>query len=216
MIEEQDPGSIQVPEPKELRGIIEGVSRRKIRNALKFQYLTASRISEVCGKWAITGRSFETTIWKGEENPVLLFKIKSKTMKEIPRSVALPLDPKYEPWTNDLLIYCLNRQTEDRNKDIFNVSPRTIQRYAQKHFKGLSYYIEKYGDVPGHYRNILTHGLRHIRATELLNRYGFDGIDITIFCGWSITREVGMPKMAKRYVYGQWARYFPKLLIPYS
>lgn len=215
------PEDIQVPEPKEIREIIQSVSRTKIRTALMFQYITASRISEVCGKWAITGRSFETTTWGEEpEKPVLVFKLFSKTMNEIPRSVALPLEAKFEPWAKDVLMYCLNRQTQNKNGKIFKVAPRTIQRHCEKLFKGLSYFVEGYSHlkekVPGHYRNVITHGLRHIRATELLNKYGFDGIDITIFCGWSITRSLMMPRMAKRYVYGQWARYFPKLLKPYK
>lgn len=219
MSEKQLLENIQVPEPKEIRELIESVSKTKVRTALMFQYITASRISEVCGKWAITGRSFETTSWEETEKPVLLFKLFSKTMNEIPRVVAIPLEEVYEPWAKDVLTYCLNRQHLDRNKKIFKVSPRTIQRHSEKLFQGLSYYIEKYShykkDVPGHYRNFLTHGLRHTRATELLNRYGFDGIDLTIFCGWSISRTIGMPTMAKRYMYGQWARYFPKLLKPF-
>lgn len=222
MSEKELSETIQVPEPREIRALIESVSKTKVRTALKFQYITASRISEVCGKWAIMPKSFETTshIFRDEEHPLMIFKLFSKTMNEIPRSVALPLDGKYEPWAKDVLSYCLNRSTENKKRKIFNLSPRTVQRYCEKLFKGFSYFIEGYSHlkkkVPGHYRNVLTHGLRHIRATELLNKYGFDGIDITIFCGWSITRDFGMPRMAKRYVYGQWARYFPKLLKPYN
>jgi integrase len=93
-----------------------------------------------------------------------------------------------------------------------------IQKYGERVFHDLKYPIEDYARhgeaVAQHWRSITTHGLRHIRATELIMHYGFDGIDLAIFCGWSLKKEVAMPSMATRYLHMQWIRYFPKLLKP--
>lgn len=213
-----------VPTPLELREKIQNISKTKIRTALQFQYVTGTRISEVCGKYRLIGKHFETTTWNDtystRKEPALLFHVFSKTMPNIPRIVAIPLDPTYEPWIETILMYCLNRSMKNKTMPIFKVTPRTIQNYCKEYFKGLEYYIEEYTvgktKVPGHFKPLSTHGIRHIRATQLINEYLFDGIDITIFCGWRITRELAMPQMAKRYVYGQWGRYFPKLLKPFK
>ena len=212
---------IENPEPRIIRERIKNISRTKIRIALQFQYLTACRVSEVCGKWAITGKDFLKTYW--QEKPLIVFTIKGAKMNGLPRVIALPLDKEYEPWTKEIYNYFLKRREQDIAWNIFRTTPRTIQNYAKEAFNGLVYNIEDYtiykkSKVLRHSRNILTHALRHIRATDLMMRYGFDGIDIAVFCGWALggSKTIGIPKMAKRYIYGQWGRYISKLFVPYN
>ena len=132
-------------------------------------------------------------------------------------AIALPLDAKYEPWTKSLVELF---ERTPRGQCVFQVTPRAAQMWAQGYeeaqgaFNNLWYWVDPYGQVRGHWKQLSTHGLRHIRPTELMTRYGFDGIDLAIYCGWSLGREVAMPKVATRYLYGQWIRYFPKLLKP--
>ena len=204
----------RVTEGKEIRERIQKISKTKVRVALMYQFITATRVSEVCGKYALTGKDFQTTSF--EDHPVLLFTILGKR-GVFPRSVALPLEEKYEPWSKEVLQYCLNQSVKDNKKDIFRLTPRSLQMYCAEAFKGLSYFIESYGGVEGHSKRVLTHALRHIRASELMMKYGFDGIDLAVYCGWSLTSmSSGMSKMARRYVVGQWGRYFPKLIKPYK
>lgn len=197
-----------MPEVKEIRERIQNISRTWIRLGLQYQYLTASRVSEVCGKWAIKGKDFWTTTY--EDNEVIIFNVRSAKKDGLQRSVALPLTKEFEPWIYEIKEYFEYKKSK---KKVFNYTPRTLQNYGSEAFDGLEYDIAKYKGVKRHKRKMNTHALRHIRATELMMIYGFDGIDISIFCGWEMKRFApAMPDMAKRYIYGQWARYFPKLL----
>lgn len=192
-----------------VRDRIEAISKSVIRNAFKFQYLTATRISEVCGKYAVTGKDLEVKEFEGHS--LALFTVKTAKKKGEPRFVALPLEEKYEPWTSDLV---MDFAKSDRK--VYGVEDKTLERYAEKAFQNLSYTIEKYRNnkidaiVEKHERPGVTHFLRHVRATNLMMDYGFDGTDLGIFCGWS----VNLPGQAKRYIVYEWRRYFPKLLKP--
>jgi len=192
-----------------VRDRIEEIPKTVVRKAFKFQYLTATRISEVCGKYAVTGKDLEIKEFEGHS--LALFTIKTAKKKGEPRFIALPLEEEYEPWSLELVKEFSSR--DDRR--VFPISVRSLQFHAEKAFETLDYTIEKYGNkkigvIEKHERPGLTHFLRHVRATNLVMDYGFDSTDIGIYCGW----EIGLPAMAKRYITMEWRRYFPKLLKP--
>jgi len=179
---------------------------------LRLQYLTGARICELVASRGLRPESCQVTNY--EKHPAALFMIRTaKTKKQRIRTVALPLEPEYEPWTRSIVEYF---QAALPQKPVFDLSLTMMQRYGKEAFQGLTYPIEEYLDegktVAQHEREITTHGLRHIRSTELTTRYGFDGIDLAIYFGWSLRKELTMPAMALRYLHMQWTRYFPKLL----
>lgn len=204
-----------LPATKEIRERIENLRSYPHRYALKFQYITGARVSEVCGKYAITPNDITITNYNQQE--IVLFNVKTAKRNGKIRILALPLDKKYEPFTQDLVEYF---ERKKNNKKIFNFTPRTLQNYGKKIFKKLHYQIEAYhiknNKIPLHWRGLTTHGLRHIRATELMMYYGFDNIDLTVFMGWSFKASFGptIGASVDRYIYMQWSRYFPKLLKP--
>jgi integrase len=192
-----------LPDSKTIRERIDKSPLVRVKYALRFQYLTGSRISEVCGNYSPTGRDLELGSY--DEHPVALFRIRSAKKKERIRICALPLEEEFEPWTRLLVDWFEKR--EDRKT--FPLAPSTLQRFAPQVFKGLTYEIEPYLKIGEHSRRIVTHGLRHIRATELLGHYGFTGVDLAVFFGWVLP---GLPRMSERYLSLQWGEYFPKLL----
>lgn len=201
-----------MPEVQEIRKRIDGLRSYPHRYALQFQYLTGSRVSEVCGKYAVSGKDF--TIQKYKDDLAVIFTVKTAKREGRERDIAIPLGSKYESWSSDLADYF---EKYKHRKKMFNFSTRTLQNYGKKLFKNMEYTIEKYvlkGRTYGfHKRNICTHGLRHVRATELLTVYGFDMLDLTIFMGWTLKTGVKTaPQVIDRYIYKQWVRYFPKLL----
>lgn len=58
----------------------------------------------------------------------------------------------------------------------------------------------------------MLHALRHLRATELVQKFGFEGKDLASYCGWTL-RAMGFPSMADIYLSLSWRSYFPELLI---
>jgi len=197
---------------QEIRRRIDAIQKTRIRNCLRLQYLTASRIAEIAGPRGIKGKDCQLTSY--QQHPVAVFSIKTAKARNRVKASAIPLEAQFEPWTQSLVDYFKTIQPE---QPAFNLSTRQIQKDAKQVFKGLSYEIEEYWDegeaIPGHSTNLCTHGLRHIRITELTMHYGFDELDLTIFAGWSFKRGI-LPGVASRYLHRQWSRYFPKLLKP--
>lgn len=200
------------PEAEVVRARIEKINRSSVRQAMMYQYLIAGRVSEVCGKYAPAGQDAKENQIDG--HPVIVFRVRTAKRGGKIRACALPLEGVYEPWTEE--IWDLFKKTDG---PVFRPAIRTVQAYSQEIFQGLNYPIMRYQKVPEHWRRIATHGLRHVRATDLMMHYGFDGIDVAIFCGWSLRASQGltgspMPSMAEIYVYLQWERYVRKLLKP--
>ena len=190
----------------EVKKRIDAISRSDMRNILKFQFQTGTRLSEVIGKYAITKDDLTLMNYKG--NDLALFTIKTAKKNGRPRIVALPLS---DTWTKDLVAVFASRG-EGR---IFIKSDRSVEMHATEYFKGLTYLIEEYGDkktgtfVPEHERQGVTHFLRHLRSTQLTVENGFSENDRAIFFGWFIKG------MGKRYMFElwlQWSSYINKLL----
>lgn len=202
----------QFPDVLDVRKRIEEIRDRRIRLPLMCQYLIGGRVSEVCGKYALFRKSLQVNTWQrpltGEIEPILVITVRTAKTDGLFRACALPMNTKYEPWTQEIYQYSMARPDE---RPLFKFGTRTMQIHAKDAFSGINYPIEKYKEAERHWRQISTHGLRHIRATELSMYYGFDGTDLAIFCGW---RDKSMPQMANRYIYQQWSRYVEKLFKP--
>jgi integrase len=132
------------------------------------------------------------------------------------RKIALPLERKYEPWTEQLYDY----YQEQGSDKVFPFTRQKAWDYAQEAFAGLSYPIEKYTGynsddikaVKAHMKPFRTHALRHLRATELIETFGFTGFDLSVYGGWTLRSMVGVGSALSRYAHLDWRRYFPKLL----
>lgn len=99
---------------------------------------------------------------------------------------------------------------------LFSISPRTVERATAHTFWGLSYPIMSYKvsqeRVDQHWRIFNVHALRHIRATELSQHYGFSGEDLARFLGWTMG-SARLSNMIERYEMYSWKKYGQRLLI---
>jgi len=213
-----------LPSVEDIRNRVDSLGKLKYMNALRYQYLICGRVSEVCGKYAPIGTDARIVEFEGEE--AVLFPVRTAKRSGKIRPVALPL--KYEPWARALVGWFEYRGEEKA----FPFSMRALQREASILFDGLSYPIEKYRPgkdldwIDGHWNPMCTHALRHIRALQdLLCFYGFDGLDLAIYGGWSSQSvESRLPGIASRYLHligndvnlkllqSLASKYFPKLL----
>ncbi len=195
----------------QIRQRIEAV-REPYQTGLKFQYLTGARVSEVCGKWAFNMDEYEVTDF--DDVPLIVCTLRTAKRKGKRRPIAIPLEPMFEPWGRDIADYI-------EEADLFEPfywSTWTQWKYARKTFEGLTYAIEEYyrpefkSIIQEHSRELRTHGLRHIRATQLVNLYRFSPVQLATYMGWKLSGHLGGSRMMDRYVALQWHDYFPKLL----
>ncbi len=132
----------------DIKEIPKGHDSEKYRLNFMFQLLAAGRISEVCGQYApkgIDARVVDLDV-NGSTHPAVLFVVKTAKRKGKLRVAALPLDPKYEPWAQEILEYF--EAAGDDYPFMFHPNPSHSKRYAQwvavKTFGGLEWPMKEY------------------------------------------------------------------------
>lgn len=221
---------MDVPSLHKFREAVDHILNPRDALLVKAIYLTCCRPSEILTKvnpWELEhGRvklaygtyvkveRLKTFDYQDRRHKVLVIKMavakrkkkgkkaqKDQKMKLILKVIALPCDPRYEPWTEDLIKYIGKRGTLnfDLSRDWVNDLIKNSQlRKLDPH--------------------VVTKSLRHYRITHLLEEYNFDPTDIICVTGW--TFKSGLPKFGiaggqfDTYAHLRWKKYFPKLLIP--
>ena len=224
---------MSLPNVNVVRARIEKVDREDVRTCLMCGYLFCARVSELVSKVSpsdvdhttprgpngsdVRRESFELGPIK--EN-VAVFTVSTAKRDGVERLVALPFSEKYEPWTSLVYEYF----QAQGSKPCFPFTRQKVWLSSKHVFKGLTYPIDRYTSIESnngkkirktvdrHMKPFRTHALRHIRASELVDRYGFDGIDLSIYGGWTLRSMVGVGSSMERYAHLRWQKYFPKLL----
>lgn len=222
---------MSLPSVRLVRKRIENVRREDVRVCLMCGYLFCGRVSELVSKISPSDVAYTTArgpkgsdvrLEKFELGPikenVAVFTVSTAKRDGVERLVGLPLNPKYEPWTKEVCKYYLAQ----KNQPCFPFTRQKVWHYSKQVFEGLTYQIEKYTIVEGetkihrvikrHPRPFRTHALRHIRAAELIEQYGFDGFDMSIYGGWTLRSTIGVGPAMERYAHLRWRKYLPKLL----
>jgi len=199
---------------------IDGV---KLRSLDQYLLLSASRISEAittqrpCEREGTektksvlnTGMELILRLDSYEGEEVAIWDLKTLKRKDhVIRSVALPLNPKYEPWTKQLV------EDWGPNHDInpWNISRQHAWAANRLWFKGMYYNVK--GGMGESWKGLGNHGLRHIRIKELIQTYGLSPLEIQRFVGWTAgsLKGLGVNPMMDTYFSLYWRDYFPKLL----
>ena len=234
---------MRVPSSEEVRERIENIRRIPIRYACMTAYIYCGRASEVVGRAYHSDRKMMTRkgprggtkprgprgtkdvrldrfVQGGVEEPAVVFTVRTAKRKGMVRSVAIPV--QYDPWAE--LLYKYFREAGDSL--VFPFTRQFLYDKAKREFKGWEYPIDPYkiwenGDVirnvAAHTKPFGVHALRHVRATELVEYYGFDGFNLAAYGGWTISTTqaqfgVNFPRVISRYLYLNWQGYFSKLL----
>ena len=222
-----------LPEVPTVRKRIEKTTNDEAKFCLMAAYLFCARASEIIGKTNQYDIKHNQTIARGPtgkdvklvtfelgdiKTQAAVFTIRTAKRDGKIRKIALPFEQEFEPWTKSLYRYYNERGSEK----VFPFTRQKAWQYAQEAFIGLSYPIEKYSQydpkestpkpVKAHNKPFRTHALRHLRATELIETFGFTGFDLSVYGGWTLRSMVGVGSSLSRYAHLNWRRYFPKLL----
>jgi len=135
------------------------------------------------------------------------------------KDVAIPLDPRIEPWCVDLAewIQKMNKEKKMQNgkaKLSFDMTESNVQLIVKKNLNDLMHFDPKI-------KKIHPHVLRHWRIDHLRLNYGFEPIQVCAFTGWSIRNEEakrGQRVSSNIDVYSHlgWRDYAGRLLQPLS
>ncbi len=224
---------LTLPEVNTVRKRIEKAPKKEAKFCLMAAYLFCARVSEIVGTTNTYDASHNQTLARGPtgtdvkletfelgdiKTEAAVFTVRTAKRDGKIRKIALPLTKEYEPWTEQLYAYYM----QHKDDKVFPFTRQKAWDYAQKTFSGLSYPIEKYNQyevknpkpkpVRAHMKPFRTHALRHLRATELIETFGFTGFDLSVYGGWTLRSMVGVGSAMSRYAHLDWRRYFPKLL----
>jgi len=216
---------MSLPPVKTIRTRISKVIEPEIKKALMFQYLICGRAKEVIGRVCPNDKSgrnkatgpkgIDARIDEYLNHEIALFNVYTQKRQDRKRIIALPLE--YEPWAQDLIDYF----AQFGKDPVFNFTRQTLWRKSKPYFKDLTYPIEQYtiydnqgrrSRVKPHTKNFTLHALRHLRASELIGDYGFNGFELGVYGGWKLATSVGLNPQFDRYVSLNWQSYLPKLL----
>ena len=107
----------EIPRPVDVRKRIAQAAKEPHRMGLMYGFLIAGRVSEIVSKRCQSdtgttprgpmGDDFEVTQARVNDTDydVVVFNVKTSKRDGIPRSIALPLDKKQEPWAKPVLEY---------------------------------------------------------------------------------------------------------------
>jgi hypothetical protein len=215
---------LSLPDVGTVRNRITETEDEQIRHALTLMYLTCGRAKEIIsrttpgdksGRNVASGpKGTDTRLTEFGDFEVALFNIYTQKRGGLKRIIALPT--KYEPFAAPLHKY----MTEFGDKPVFNFTRQKLWREGKPQFKGLIYPIDKYtiyknGEliktVLTHNKPFNLHALRHIRATELIEYYNFNGIELSIYGGWTLRTMGGVGSAMSRSVHLDWGKYIGKL-----
>lgn len=223
---------MSLPNVEVVRGQIENVRREDVRFCLMATYLFCGRISEVVGRATLGDKETTPRGPKGTDvrldyfiqaplrEKAVIFDVHTAKRKGMIRKIGLPT--RYEPWAKPLYEYF----KQAGNEVVFPLTRQKVWAFSKQAFEGLTYPIETYTiwrdgqlvkKVDEHTRPFRLHALRHLRTSELVERYGFGGFNLAAYAGWTITTAqaqfgVNVPRVISRYLYLNWQGYFPKLL----
>ncbi len=223
------------PDPKTVRERITNVKDKDLRFFLMALYLFCARASELCGLvyrcdkvkrvYGPKGEDAFIEHWQDEtysqiQADVAVFTIKTAKRDGFIRNIGLPVE--YEPWAMPLYEY----YQQFKGRRVFHITRQKANRLVRekKVFNGLTYPISQYhivGDpepVKPHQRDLVLHGLRHVRATELMEKYQFNLEQVALYGGWTL-RSVGgqivTPVLVNHYLSLGYRFYIGKLLKKY-
>ena len=178
-----------LPEVESVRERIENAQSEEAKFCLMAAYLFCARASEIVGATNRYDVSHNQTVARGPtgkdvkleifelgdiKTDAAVFTVRTAKRDGKIRKIALPIETKYEPWTEVLYNYYI----EHGSDKVFPFTRQKAWEYAHEAFKGLSYPIEKYNlyqpedpkpkPIRAHLKPFRTHALRHLRATELI------------------------------------------------
>jgi hypothetical protein len=143
------------------------------QNAFRYLLLGATRLIEITGDYAPIGNDAHRVEINGF--PALLIVQQTARRKGKVRPIALPLDPKNEPWAEPVASFFQEHPTE--NPFILPSAPKSTRRYLQyksdKVFKGLQWPVEQYSKTvyePTNANKIIKERLQ-LGKTEYLVEY---------------------------------------------
>jgi len=229
----------EVPSLKDFRQAVDTLRNPRESAIIKLVYLGAFRSSEVCckttpwelrnnktkpygqtlscsfGEFEINGKMEKILLLKG-----LVAKRYRKPKKEgdkaraVFKTIALPCNPDYEPWTLDLLKF-IQQQAKEHKKDPewtwhkglqLDMVRMTLQNIVKRNLKRL-------------FPKIHVHSLRHFRCTHLILAYDFNPFQLACFAGWTLKTGfsglgISSSSMLDTYTHIRWKDYIKKLFKP--
>jgi hypothetical protein len=183
--DEQESLNKIIPDWRMVREYIDKIKDEEIKNSLKILYLFHLSVSELAKENSkdegLKGIDVNETIVNGE--PALALKIRTNNRGQKIRHVFIPLNPKYEPWSKDILNYCENIS----NDLVYHKVDRVLEdEFLVNIFLNFNWYAPRYREKISKYadeKKFTSKNLIDLRDWELALCHNFTQNDFDNFLG---------------------------------
>jgi len=161
------------------------IDEYQLQMALKYQYLVSGWPSEVSGKYMPNDNFMYLD--EIEETEVILFPVKIAQKKTESswgyRCPAIPLDKKYEPWSEELLEYLQDKRSPFQFAKKQRTSSSIYQDAFNYVFKDLVWLIKRFNELDCKWTNFTPGCLRRARILLLSTYYNLNPYDMMFYNG---------------------------------
>ncbi len=120
--------------------VAKDVDEHQLQMAMKYQYIVAGRVAEIAGKYqAEDNLAYPVYI---NDIEAVLFPVKTAKRKTESgwslRGPAVPFDPKYEPWAEELYEYLQDNKSPFKFGDKASTSKRILEPLSSTRLMGFT------------------------------------------------------------------------------
>ena len=189
--------------PTEDRRVARDVDEYQLQMAMKYEYIVAGRVAEIAGKYQPeTNLAYPVNIKNIESLliPVKTAKRKTESGWSL-RGPAIPFDPKYEPWTEELWEYLQDNKTPYKFAEKDSTSKRILEAAIEHTFEGFYWNLKPTSNRGSKWVRFKSHSLRRCRTLTLRVFYRFLPWELLFYGGWEDEDMTKEPSGMSHYTY---------------
>jgi len=192
--------------PTDNKRVAKDVDEYQLQMAMKYQYIVAGRVAEIAGKY----QPEDNLVYPVYINDIesVLFPVKTAKRKTESgwtlRGPAVPFNPKYEPWAEELYEYLQDNTNPFDFGSVGskpNSSKRILEAAIEFTFDGFYWNLKPTSDKGSRWVPFKSHSLRRCRTLTLSIFYKLTPYELLFYGGWEDKDMAKIPSGETHYLY---------------
>ena len=192
--------------PTDNKRVAKDVDEYQLQMAMKYQYIVAGRVAEIAGKY----QPEDNLVYPVYINDIesVLFPVKTAKRKTESgwtlRGPAVPFNPKYEPWAEELYEYLQDNTNPFDFGSVGskpNSSKRILEAAIEYSFEGFYWNLKPTSGRGSKWVPFKSHSLRRCRTLMLRVFHNLEPFELLFYGGWEDKDMTKEPSGMSHYLY---------------